>query len=94
MNRSQVVNGPKIRGQVRTTPRSLMTDCGFKSAWRRAIANHIAAGFECFRENDVRAKAASDADDLHAAQKLIAHESAATMQRHYRRGVAKIVPLK
>jgi hypothetical protein len=77
-----------------TTPRSLMTDGGFKSAWRRAMAKHIAAGSERFRGNAVRAKAASDADDLHAAQKLLAHESAATTQRHYRRGVAKIVPLK
>ena len=58
------------------------------------MAKHIAAGYERFRENDIRAKAASDADDLHAAQKLLAHESAATTQRHYRRGVAKIVPLK
>jgi integrase len=73
---------------------AMMTGSGFKSAWRRAMAKHIAAGYERFRENDIRAKAASDADDLHAAQKLLAHESAATTQRHYRRGVAKIVPLK
>ena len=61
-------NGVDDNG-IWTTPRSLMTDSGFKSAWRRAMAKHIAAGSERFRGNAVRAKAASDADDLHAAQK-------------------------
>ena len=71
-----------------------MTDSGFKSAWRRAMAKHIAAGNKRFRENDIRAKAGSDADDLQSAQRLLAHESAATTRCHYRRRVAKIIPLK
>jgi len=71
-----------------------MTRSGFGSAWRRAMAKHLAAGYERFRENDIRAKAASDAEDLETAQRLLAHESSATTQRHYRRGVAKIVPIK
>ena len=71
-----------------------MTRSGFGSAWRRAMAKHLAAGYERFRENDIRAKAASDADDLETAQRLLAHDSLATTQRHYRRGVAKIVPIK
>jgi len=58
------------------------------------MAKHMAAGNKRFRENDIRAKAGSDADDLQTAQRLLAHESAATTQRHYRRRVAKIIPLK
>jgi hypothetical protein len=73
---------------------TLMTRSGFSSAWRRAMAPHLAAGAARFRENDIRAKAASDAGDVQTAQRLLAHESTATTQRHYRRGVAKIVPLK
>jgi integrase len=33
-----------------------LTDSGFKSAWRRAMAKHMAAGNKRFRENDIRAK--------------------------------------
>ena len=71
-----------------------MIASSFRSAWRRAMKKHLEAGNERFRENDLRAKAGSDASDLSTAQKLLAHESAATTQRHYRRGVAKIIPRK
>lgn len=71
-----------------------MSARGFKSAWQRAMQKYVASGFERFREHDLRAKAASDAADVEAAQRLLAHESPATTHRHYRRGVAKIVPLR
>ena len=71
-----------------------MTGFGFRSAWRRAMAKHMAAGYNRFRENDIRAKAASDGEDLQRAQELLVHENATTTQRYYRRGVAKIVPIK
>lgn len=68
---------------------SPLTSRGFKSAWARAMAAWTG---EHFRENDIRAKAASDARSLTEAQQLLAHESPATTQRHYRAGVVKIRP--
>ncbi len=67
---------------------------GFKTAWARPMGAYAAAGGMQFRENDVRAKTASDASSLQRAQEILGHEEASTTARDYRRGVAKVTPLR
>jgi len=71
-----------------------MTSQGFRAAWARAMSEFVAAGGVRFRENDIRAKTASDASSLARARELLGHEEASTTARHYRRGVAKVTPLR
>lgn len=71
-----------------------MSAQGFKAAWARAMREFVAAGGTRFRENDIRAKTASDASSLARAQEILGHEEASTTARHYRRGVAKVTPLR
>jgi integrase len=70
------------------------TSRGFKSAWQRAMKKWVAAGHERFWENDIRAKSASDTEDLLEAQQRLGHETPRTTQRHYRRGETKVRPLR
>lgn len=58
------------------------------------MSEFIAAEGVRFRENDIRAKTASDASSLARAQEILGHEEALTTARHYRRGVAKVTPLR
>jgi len=39
-------------------------------------------------------KTASDASSLARAQEILGHDEASTTARHYRRGVAKVTPLR
>jgi hypothetical protein len=55
---------------------------------------HPGRGFTDSSENDIRAKTASDASSLARAQEILGHEEASTTARHYRRGVAKVAPLR
>lgn len=41
---------------------------GFKTAWARAMSKYVATGGVRFRENDIRAKTASDASSLARAR--------------------------
>lgn len=77
-----------------TAPGRPLTRLGFKSAWQRAMNAYVAAGNDRFWEHDIRAKSASDANSTRRAQELLDHESAATTQRHYRRGTAKVSPFR
>ena len=62
---------------------SRYTDGGFRAIWRRAMNKYIAQGGERFRENDLRAKVASD-DPLNATDRL-GHRNPSTTRKHYQR---------
>jgi integrase len=49
---------------------------------------------ERFTEHDIRAKAASDAETLEHAQKLLAHADSKITDRVYRRKPEKVRPLR
>lgn len=61
------------------------TTDGFRAIWQRAMAKHVEAGGERFREHDLRAKVGSDEQDLEVARRQLGHQSGATTGRHYRR---------
>lgn len=65
----------------------------FKSAWARAMKPYLDAGGERFRENDIRAKTASDLSTA-AAQELLDHASPAITRRTYQRAPVKVRPLR
>jgi len=71
------------------------TGSGFRSLWQRRMRSALAKGVlkERFREHDIRAKAASDADRAHATE-LMAHLDAKTTAKHYRRKPEIVRPLK
>jgi integrase len=74
-----------------------LSDHGFKSAWSRAMRAAIKAKAlaERFAENDLRAKVASDAQELgQDATAMLGHSSDAVTRRHYIRGTQKVEPLK
>lgn len=66
---------------------------GFKSAWVRAMQPYLAAGGTKFRENDIRAKTASDLSLGHA-QELLDHASPSITRRTYQRAPTKVRPLR
>ena len=67
---------------------------GFGSIWQRSMRKALreTALTESFREQDLRAKASSDLDSDMEAQKLLAHASAATTRKHYRRKGTLVQP--
>lgn len=71
-----------------------LSAAGFKSAWRRAMAQWKAAGNVPFWEHDIRAKTASDSRTLAEAAERLGHDRTSTTQRHYRRGVQRVTPLR
>jgi len=78
-----------------TEPRYFpVSAAGFKSAWRRAMAEWKGLGNEAFREHDIRAKTASDSRTLAEASERLGHDRTSTTQRHYRRGVQRVTPLR
>jgi integrase len=70
------------------------TTSGFDSIWQRRMKKAVSdtALTERFRENDLRAKVASDADSDNRAQELLDHSDAATTRKHYRRKGRLITP--
>ena len=68
---------------------------GWDSIWQRFMDRVLVETKveERFTEHDIRAKSGSDADDLERARELLAHLSAATTQRIYRRRPKRIKPL-
>lgn len=71
-----------------------MTASGFKTAWNRAMTAYVADGGIWITESDIRAKTATDSKSLGEAQERLGHESASTTNRHYRRGVSNVKPLR
>jgi len=70
-----------------------LTGRGFKSAWARAMEPYLKAGGAPFRENDIRAKTASDLPTAHA-QELLDHASSAMTRGTYQRAPVKVRPLR
>lgn len=70
-----------------------LTGQGFKSAWARAMESYLAAGGARFRENDIRAKTASDMSTADA-QQLLDHASPSITRRTYQRAPVKVRPLR
>lgn len=72
---------------------SPLTSRGFKSAWARSMKPYLDAGGSRFRENDIRAKTASDMSTA-GAQELLDHASPAITRRTYQRAPVKVRPLR
>jgi integrase len=67
--------------------RKQYTESGFRASWRKI---KLRAGLDDVTFHDMRRKAGSDLDEVHA-NKLLAHTTMTTTRRHYR---AKIEPVK
>lgn len=61
------------------------TPSGFRALWQYAMTKHVERGGERFTEHDLRAKVASDTEDVAEAQKRMQHRSASMTMRVYRR---------
>lgn len=66
---------------------------GFRTEWQRTMALYVKAGGVRFRENDIRAKSASDLP-LDRAQELLDHASPAITKRVYQRAPTNVRPLR
>lgn len=69
---------------------------GFESIWQRFMDRVLSETkvTERFAERDLRAKAATDAESLEHAMKLLAHADSRTTQRFYRRKPERVKPGK
>lgn len=63
---------------------------GFRTNWQKAMAKYVEKGGERFTEHDIRAKVASDSEDVVVAQARLGHQSASTTNKVYRRGPAQV----
>jgi integrase len=72
------------------------TSYGWNSMWQRFMERLLEETevTERFTEHDIRAKAASDAETLEHAQKLLAHADSKITDRVYRRKPEKVKPLR
>jgi integrase len=70
-----------------------LTKKAFKSEWYRTMERHMKDGGERFVEHDIRAKSGSDAESDERAAELLG-DTVKTAQKHYRRGVSKVTPLR
>ena len=70
------------------------TSDGFRSIWHRCMTKYINSGGERFTENDLRAKVATDSQDLATASARLGHQSEATTKRVYRRKPAEVTVLR
>ncbi|MAH74095.1 MAG: hypothetical protein CMK29_08380 [Porticoccaceae bacterium] len=71
------------------------TTSNFDSQWQRAKQKALKNGLtESFTEHDLRAKTASDLENLEHAAQLLQHTSSSTTQRIYRRKPDVVLPFK
>lgn len=72
------------------------TPDGFSTIWRRARGKAMESGKlrEPYRFNDIRAKSASDDDNIDRASHRLGHTSRQTTERYYIRKPKKVDPLK
>jgi len=75
---------------------SRYTTDGFRSIWHRKMRSALEVGVlrERFTTHDIRAKSASDANDLERAQDLLGHANNKVTREHYRRLPELVKPLK
>ena len=69
---------------------------GFKSAWRRFMKKALKETKleESFSEHSLRAKVATDLDDIHHASSLLGHSSLEITKRVYRRKAERVKPAR
>lgn len=84
------------RGQSYYNPESAHAGSGWRSIWRRHMKRALEETplQEHFTEHDIRAKTASDMDEVRDAQKLLGHTSEKTTNRVYRRKPEVVKPAK
>ncbi len=72
------------------------TSDGFRSIWHRRMCSALQDQVlgERFNTHDIRAKSASDANDLARAQDLLGHANCKVTKVHYRRLAELVEPLK
>ena len=86
---------PQVRGPIIATRQGkAYTGRGFGSNWQRFMGKCVAHGVEHFQFKDLRSKSATDDIDGQAASERLGHTSRATTEKHYRRGPAKVRPLR
>ena len=75
---------------------SRYTTDGFRSIWHRKMRSALEVGVlrERFTTHDIRAKSASDANDLERAQDLLGHANNKVTREYYRRLPELVKPLK
>jgi integrase len=68
---------------------------GFSTAWQRLMVKATKAGLEeRFHFHDLRAKSATDTEDLMEASERLGHSSPEITKRVYRRKAARVKPLR
>jgi integrase len=67
---------------------------GFDSLWSRFMSRVVVSGVPRFEERDLRAKSATDTEDLVAASRRLGHSDLRVTQMHYRRRPERVKPLK
>jgi integrase len=87
---------PQIRQYiVATNQGKAFTPSGFSTAWERLMVKAKAAGLGSrFHFHDLRAKSATDGDDLMASSERLGHSSPEITKRVYRRKPTKVRPLR
>ena len=86
---------PKVRSMnlIATRRGRKYTTDGFRCVWQYAMTKYLESGGERFTEHDLRAKVASDSEDLATAQGRLQHQSASTTNKVYRRAPVKVTVL-
>ena len=69
------------------------TSDGFRSIWQRQMSKFVQRGGERFTEHDIRAMAASEADNLDHASALLGHQDRKTTNLIYRRKPSRVKAL-
>jgi len=87
---------PRIRSMylIATRRGRKYTPDGFRCLWQYAMTKNVESGGERFTEHDLRAKVASDSENLATAQGRLQHQSASTTNKVYRRAPVKVTVLK
>lgn len=89
--------GPRVRRYlICTRDGQRYTGDGFYTIWKRARAKALQDGAleHPYRFNDIRAKSATDDEDLDRASKRLGHTTRQTTERFYIRGAKKVEPLR
>jgi integrase len=87
---------PQVRQPIIANRRGkAYTPDGFASNFQRAMKKALEGSLqEPFRFHDLRAKSASDDDDLDTGSKRLGHADARTTERFYQRKPKKVRPLR
>lgn len=71
-----------------------LTPDGFRTAWNKAMLKALKKGeldnIQRFQERDLRAKVASDCENINQAFELLGHSNVSTTKRVYRRGYSQV----